>query len=82
MKKILDFIHGFILWTFTLITLICIDLPLKIILCVLIIALGLVFAIFYPLVKRIEFPGWFYAIYDYTTTRKYLIAKSVHKLWR
>lgn len=82
MKKILDFIHGFILWTFTLITLICIDLPLKIILCVLIIALGLVFAIFYPLVKRIEFPGWFYAIYDYTTTRKYLITKSVHKLWR
>ena len=82
MNKILDFIHGFILWTFTLITLICIDLPLKIILCVLILVLGLVSAIFYPLIKRVEFPGWFCAIYDYATTRKHLLSKSVHKLWR
>lgn len=82
MKKILDFIHGFFLWAFTLITLICIDLPLKIILCVLILALGLVSAIFYPLIKRVEFPGWFYAVYDYATKRKYLISKSVYKAWR
>lgn len=82
MKKILDFIHGFFLWTFTLITLIGIDLPLKIILCVLILVLGLVFAIFYPLIKRIEFPEWFYVIYDYATTKKYLLARSVYKLWQ
>jgi hypothetical protein len=82
MNKILNFIHGFFLWTFTLITLICIDLPLKIILCVLILVLGLVSAIFYPLIKRVEFPGWFYAIYDYATTKKYLLARSVHKLWQ
>jgi hypothetical protein len=82
MSKILDFIHGFILWTFTLITLLCIDLPLKIILCVLILVLGVVSAIFYPLIKRVEFPGWLYAIYDYATTRKYALSKSVHKLWR
>lgn len=82
MDKILNFIHGFFLWTFTLITFIGIDLPLKIILCVLILALGLVSAIFYPLIKRVEFPGWFYAVYDYATKRKYLISKSVHKAWR
>lgn len=82
MSKILNFIHGFFLWTFTLITLICIDLPLKIILCVLILVLGLVAAIFYPLIKRVEFPGWFYVIYDYATTKKYLLARSVHKLWQ
>ena len=82
MKKILDFIHGFFLWTFTLITLICIDLPLKIILWVLILALGLVSAIFYPLVKRVVFPIWFDTIYDYATKRKYLLTKYVHKLWR
>ena len=82
MKKILDFMHGFILWTFTLITLICIDLPLKITLCVLILALGLVSAIFYPFIKRVEFPGWFYVIYDYATTRKNLLSKTVHKLWQ
>jgi hypothetical protein len=82
MDKILNFIHGFFWWTFTLITLICIDLPLKIILCVLILVLGLVSAIFYPLIKRVEFPGWFYVIYDYATTKKYLLARSVHKLWQ
>lgn len=82
MTKILNFIHGFFLWTFTLITFIGIDLPLKIILCVLILVLGLVSAIFYPLIKRVEFPGWFYAVYDYATKRKYLISKSVHKAWR
>ena len=82
MNRILDFMHGFILWTFTLITLICIDLPLKIILCVLILALGLVSAIFYPLIKRVEFPGWFYVIYDYATIRKNLLSKTVYKLWQ
>ena len=82
MEKILDFIHGFFLWTFTLITLICIDLPLKVILCVLILVLGLVLVIFYPLVKWVEFPEWFDVIYDYTTTKKYLLAKYVYKLWR
>ena len=82
MNKVLDFIHGFFMWTFTLITLLCIDLPLKIILCVLILVLGVVSAIFYPLIKRVEFPGWFYVIYDYATTRKYSLSKLVHKLWR
>ena len=82
MNKILDFIHGFILWIFTLVTLICIDLPLKIILCVLILIVGLVSAIFYPLVRRVVFPGWFGTLYDYATTIKYLIAKLVYKAWR
>ena len=81
MSKILDFIHGFFLWTFTLINLICIDLPLKIILCLLILVLGLVSAIIYPLIKRIEFPEWFDVIYDYATSRKYLLARYVLKLW-
>lgn len=82
MDKILNFIHGFFLWTFTLITLICIDLPLKIVLCVLILILGLISVIFYPLIKRVEFPGWFYVIYDYATTRKYLLTRLVHKAWQ
>lgn len=82
MNKILDFIHGFFLWTFTLITLFCIDLPLKIILCVLILMMGLVSAIIYPLVKWVELPQWFDVIYDYATSRKYLLAKYVYKLWR
>jgi hypothetical protein len=82
MDKILNFIHGFFLWTFTLITLICIDLPLKIILCVLILVLGLVSAVFYPLIKQIELPSCIEVVYDYATTKKYLLARSVHKLWQ
>lgn len=82
MDKILDFIHGFILWTFTLITLICIDLPLKIILWVLILLLGLVVSIFYPLIKRIEFPSCVEVVYDYATTKKNLISKRVYRLWQ
>ena len=81
MDKILDFIHGFILWTFTLITLLCVDLPLKIILCVLILIIGLVASVIYPLIKWIELPGWFDVIYDYATSRKYLLARYVLKLW-
>jgi hypothetical protein len=81
MKKILDFIHGFFLWTFTLITLFFIDFPLKLILCILILILGLVSAIIYPLIKRVEFPEWFDVIYDYATSRKYLLARNVLKLW-
>ena len=82
MTGILNFIHGFFLWAFTLITFIGIDLPLKIILCILILIIGLVAAIIYPLVKWIELPQWFDVIYDYATTKKYLLAKYVHKLWR
>jgi len=82
MKRILDFIHGLIMWTFTLITFLCIDLPLKIILCVLILVLGLVSAVFYPLYKRIYLPGWCYGVYDYATKRKYSIAKRVYKAWQ
>lgn len=81
MKKILDFIHGFFLWTFTLITLVFIDFPLKIILCILILILGLVSAIIYPLIKWVEFPEWFDVIYDYATSRKYLLARYVLQLW-
>ena len=82
MNKILDFIHGFILWTFTLITLFLIDLPLKVILWVLILLFGLVVSIFYPLVKRIEFPAWVEVVYDYATTKKKLISKHVYRLWQ
>lgn len=82
MEKILTFIHGFFKWTFTLITLIGIDLPLKVIGCILILIIGLVGSIFYPLLKRIECPVWLDTIYVYVTNKKKLISKHVYKLWR
>ena len=81
MDKILNFIHGFFLWTFTLIALFCIDLPLKIILWVLILLLGLVVSIFYPLIKKIELPSCVEVVYDYATTKTNLISKHVYRLW-
>ena len=81
MEKILNFMHGFFLWTFTLITLICVDLPLKVIGCVLILIIGLICAIFHPLVKKIARPVCgLSTLYSYVTTQK-LISKHVYNLW-
>lgn len=82
MEKILDFMHGFFLWTFTLITFICIDLPLKVIGCTLILIIGLICSIFYPLAKRIKCPIWFETIYIYVTNKKKLFSKYVCQLWQ
>ena len=82
MEKILDFIHNFIKWTFTLITLVLIDLPLKVVSCILIIALGIIFSLIYPLIKKIEAPTWVEYIYGYATQKKVLIAKLIYKLWK
>lgn len=82
MKKILNFMHDFFMWTFSWITLIFIDLPLKVIGCILILIIGLICAIFYPLVRRIEYPTWLENFYVYSTTNKKLISRYVYRLWR
>lgn len=82
MEKILNFIHGFVLWTFTLTTFILIDVPLKVIGCILILIVGLLCSIFAPLAKKIKCPVWFDTIYVYVTNKKKLISKYVYKLWR
>lgn len=81
MEKILDFIHNFIKWAFTLITLLLIDLPLKVISCVLILILGIIWSLIYPLVKKIEAPTWIGYIYGYATRKKVLISKLIYNLW-
>jgi hypothetical protein len=81
MGQILDFIHSFIKWTFTLITLVLIDLPLKAISYVVILILGIVYALIYPLVKKLDAPIWIEYIYGYATQKKVLISKFVHNLW-
>ena len=81
MEKILDFIHSFIKWTFTLITFILIDLPLKAISCVLILILGMIYSLIYPLIKKLEAPIWVEYIYGYATQKEILISKFIHNLW-
>lgn len=82
MEKILDFIHSFIKWTFTLITLVLIDLPLKAISCILILIGGIICFLIYPLVKHLYAPTWVEYIYGYATQKKVLIAKFIYKLWK
>lgn len=81
MEKILNFMHGFFLWTFTLITLILVDLPLKVVGFVLILIIGLICSILYPLVKKVACPVYgLETMYNYVTTRQ-LISKYVYDLW-
>ena len=82
MEKILDFIHNVIKWTFTIIVLIVIDLPLKVICCVLILILGLIWSVIYPLVKNINTPIWIAYIYAYATKRDILISKLIYNLYK
>jgi hypothetical protein len=81
MGQILDFIHSFIKWTFTSITLVLIDLPLKAVSCVIILILGMIYSLIYPLIKKLEAPTWVEYIYGYATQKEVLISKFVHNLW-
>lgn len=82
MEKILNFIHGFILWTFTLIALIFVDIPAKIIGFIIILVYALFDAIIYPLVKGADQPDWFYNLFVYVTHKEKSLYKLVYKLWR
>lgn len=82
MEKILDFIHNVIKWTFTLITLVLIDLPLKAVSCIVILIWGIIWSLIYPLVKKLCAPTWVEYIYGYATQKKVLIAKFIYKLWK
>ena len=81
MGQILEFIHNFIKWTLTLITLVLIDLPLKAISCIVILILGIIYSLIYPLIKKLEAPIWVEYIYGYATQKKVLISKLIHNLW-
>lgn len=82
MEKILDFIHGFIKWALTLITFVLIDLPLKAVSCILILILGIIWSLFYPLIKNLFAPTWVEYIYGYATQKKVLISKLIYNLWK
>jgi ABC-type bacteriocin/lantibiotic exporter with double-glycine peptidase domain len=82
MDQILDFIHDFIKWTFTLITIVLIDLPLKAVSCILILICGIIWSLIYPLVKRLNAPTWVEYIYGYATQKSVLIAKVIYQLWK
>lgn len=81
MNKVLDFILAVVAWIVTIVTFICLDIPLKILAIIFILLVGIVCAIFYPLTKNFYAPMWLEVVFDYSAKPKALIAKKVHKLW-
>ena len=81
MNKVLDFILTVIAWIVTIVTLICLDIPLKILAILFILLVGIVCAIFYPLTKSFYAPMWLGTIFDYSAKPKMLIARKVYELW-
>lgn len=73
--------HDFVRFSIAFITLIVLDLPLKILSAILFIIIGLMAFLLYPVVKRWESPLWFSNWYDYTTSMKNNLCKKVYQLW-
>lgn len=58
-----------------------IELPVKILLILVFLILGILVSLFYPLVKRIVFPRWMDIIYDYAADFDFWFAKKVWNWW-
>ena len=81
MDKLLDTIHKTIAVLITLMTAVCLDLPLKLLSCGVFIVLGVVFSIFYPLIRKIEMPDWLDTVYEFATKKRLFIASKVWAMW-
>ena len=81
MNKVLNSILTIVAWIVTIVTFICLDIPLKILAIIFILLVGIVCAIIYPLTKNLSVPMWFGVVFDYSAEPKMLIAKKVYKLW-
>ena len=76
MKQILNFILYLSAMVATIITVIVVDLPLKILLC----AIFILIAVLAPIFKATGLPKVFYELYDYGTSTE-LIAYKVWDAW-
>lgn len=65
----------------TVLTFLCVDVPLKVILCIIFLIIGFFLALIYPLVKNTCGPDWIGRLYDYATTRNTLAFK-VWEVWK
>ena len=81
MNKILDLMHKLCRFVITITAFICIDIPVKLLLCLIFLILGFIVAISYPIWKNLEGPEWISNIYDYATNFKCSLAKQVYTAW-
>ena len=81
MDSILNFMHKCSVWAVYIIALVLIDFPLKAILWILFLILGIICYVFYPLKKMFDFPHWVSNLYNYATSQIWL-SEKISDLWR
>ena len=81
METILKLVHRLCALVAFVVTLVLVDLPLKILSVLFVLIIGILGAIFYPLTKKLVFPRFFGTIYDYASDGGELFAKRVWNLW-
>lgn len=82
MDKIFDFMHSLCAGVTFMVTLVLIDIPLKVVSLLFFLVIVSLMCIIYPLVKHIEFPNWWCDWYDYSKSTKNTLAKKVWKAWQ
>lgn len=81
MNTIFDVMHKFCAFMFALAAAIVLDLPLKILSCILFLILGIITCLLYPIMKHVFFPEWVGTWYDYTKSWRPYIAYYIYRLW-
>lgn len=81
MRTILRLVHKLCALIAFTVTFILIDLPLKILSILFVLIIGILGAIFYPLVKKLTMPKFFDSICSYALDGWVLFAKRVWNLW-
>lgn len=81
MNAICEFITIIIRWILVTLTFICVDIPLKLILCCVYLVLSIICGIFYPIFKHIIFPDWVGNVWEYATGFDRKICNIVYDMW-
>lgn len=81
MRTILRLVHKLCALIAFLVTLILVDIPLKILSILFVLIIGVFGAIFYPLAKKLTMPKFVDNICTYTLDRQVWFAKRVWNLW-
>lgn len=81
MRTILRLVHKLCALVAFTVTLVLVDLPLKILSVLFVLIIGILGAIFYPLVKKLTMPRFVSIICDYALDEWVPFAKRVWNLW-
>lgn len=81
METILKIFHTFIQCFIIGCCFISIDMPCKIISWILLLLIGFVLTLIFPIAKNMEVPNWFVSWVDYTTSINKSIALKIGELW-